>query len=120
MKKLIALLTVFGFLTFGIANTAFAQEQQKADEAAATEQVAEEVAEAPAAPATAQAELSEDPDDAINQSLHYTLKDKFIQGGAVVDDPRVDLLDFRSGFRYRTYFLPQPFLCQFQETVRQD
>ena len=80
MKKLIALLTVFGFLTFGIANNAFAQKQQKADEAAATEQVAEEVAEAPA---TAQAELSEDPDDSINQGLHYTLKDKFIQGGAV-------------------------------------
>ena len=80
MKKLIALLTVFGFLTFGIANNAFAQKQQKADEPAATEQVAEEVAEAPAA---AQAELSEDPDDSINQGLHYTLKDKFIQGGAV-------------------------------------
>ena len=80
MKKLIALLTVFGFLTFGIANTAFAQDKQKSDETATTEQVAEEVAEAPAA---TQAELSEDPDDAINQSLHYTLKDKFIQGGAV-------------------------------------
>jgi biopolymer transport protein ExbB len=80
MKKLIALLTVFGFLTFGIANTAFAQNQQKSDEPAATEQVAEEVAEAPAA---AQAELSEDPDDSVNQGLHYVLKDKFIQGGAV-------------------------------------
>ena len=81
MKKLIALLTVFGFLTFGIANTAFAQKDQKSAEPAATEQAAEEVAEAPAA--TAQAELSEDPDDSINQGLHYTLKDKFIQGGAV-------------------------------------
>ncbi len=80
MKKLIALLTVIGFLTIGTANTAFAQKQQKADEAAATEQVAEEVAEAPA---TAQAELTEDPDDSVNQSLHYVLKDKFIQGGAV-------------------------------------
>lgn len=80
MKKLIALLTVFGFLTFGIANTAFAQNQQKSDEPAATEQVAEEAAEAPAA---AQAELSEDPDDSVNQGLHYVLKDKFIQGGAV-------------------------------------
>lgn len=79
MKKLIALLTVVGFLTIGIANTAFAQKQQAA-EPAATEQVAEEVAEAPA---TAQAELSEDPDDSVNQSLHYVLKDKFIQGGAV-------------------------------------
>ena len=81
MKKLIALLTVFGFLTFGIANTAFAQKQQKSAEPAATEQAAEEVAEAPAA--TAQAELSADPDESVNQGLHYVLKDKFIQGGAV-------------------------------------
>ncbi|MCQ2284530.1 MAG: MotA/TolQ/ExbB proton channel family protein [Bacteroidales bacterium] len=80
MKKLIALLTVFGFLTFGIANTAFAQKEQKTDNA--TEQVAEDTtAAAPAA--TAQAELTEDPDDAVSQGLHYTLKEKFIQGGAV-------------------------------------
>ena len=80
MKKLIALLTVFGFLTFGIANSAFAQKQQKSDEPAATEQVAEEATEAPAA---AQAELTSDPDESVNQGLHYVLKDKFIQGGAV-------------------------------------
>lgn len=79
MKKLIALLTVFGFLTFGIANNAFAQDSKKTDNA--TEQVAEDTAVAPAA--TAQAELTEDPDDAVSQGLHYVLKDKFIQGGAV-------------------------------------
>lgn len=79
MKKLIALLTVFGFLTFGIANTAFAQNNKKTDNA--TEQVAEDTTAA--APATAQAELTEDPDEAVSQGLHYVLKDKFIQGGAV-------------------------------------
>lgn len=86
MKKLIALLTVFGFLTFGIANTAFAGNDTKTDKAA-TEQAADETAvdaaAAPAEAATAQAELKEDPDDAISQGLHYTLKEKFIQGGAV-------------------------------------
>ena len=121
MKKLIALLTVFGFLTFGIANNAFAQKQQKADEAAATEQVAEEVAEAPAA---AQAELSEDPDDSINQGLHYTLKDKFIQGGAVWMTPVLICLILGLAFVierifYLNYFLPQPLFCEFQETARQ-
>ena len=77
MKKLVALLTVFGFLTFGIVNNAFAQKDQPKDNA--TEQVVDSTAEAPAA----QAELTEDPDDAVSQGLHYTLKDKFIQGGAV-------------------------------------
>ena len=81
MKKLIALLTVFGFLTFGIANTAFAQKDQQKDNA--TEQVADSATAEAAAPATAQAELTEDPDDAVSQGLHYVLKDKFIQGGAV-------------------------------------
>ena len=82
MKKLIALLTVFGFLTIGIANTAFAQNQKKTDEAA-TEQVAETPEAAPAA----QAELSVDPDEAVSQGLHYTLKEKFIQGGATFMTP---------------------------------
>ncbi len=82
MKKLIALLTVFGFLTIGIANTAFAQNQKKTDEAAT-----EQVAEAPEAAPAAQAELSVDPDEAVSQGLHYTLKEKFIQGGATFMTP---------------------------------
>ncbi len=81
MKKLIALLTVFGFLTFGIANTAFAQNDQTTNENA-TEQVADSTAQ-PEEATAAQAELTEDPDDAVSQSLHYVLKDKFIQGGAI-------------------------------------
>ncbi len=80
MKKLVSLLAVLGFLTFGIANTTFAANDAKTDKAA-TEQVADSAqAEAPAA---AQAELTEDPDDAVSQGLHYVLKEKFIQGGAV-------------------------------------
>ena len=79
MKKLIAVLTVFGFLTFGIANQAFAKNDAKTDTAATTEQVVD----APEAAPAAQAELTEDPDDAVSQGLHYTLKEKFIQGGAV-------------------------------------
>ena len=80
MKKLVALLTVFGLLTFGIANNAFAQKNQPKKDAP-TEQVVDTPAVAPET--TAQAELATDPDDAISQGLHYTLKDKFIQGGAV-------------------------------------
>ena len=78
MKKLVALLTVFGLLTFGIANNAFAQKDKS------KENTTEQVVDTPeVAPAAAQAELASDPDDAISQGLHYTLKDKFIQGGAV-------------------------------------
>ena len=56
MKKLIAFLTIVGFMTFGISNL-FAQEEQAQPEEAATEQVAETVApaveEAPAQEAEA-------------------------------------------------------------------
>ena len=79
MKKLIALLTVFGFLTFGIANNAFAQNQKKADKPATEQTVDTTQATQEVAPA----ELTSDPDEAENHGLHYVLKDKFIQGGAV-------------------------------------
>lgn len=80
MKRLVALLTVFGLLTFGIANNAFAQKNQPKKDAP-TEQVVD--TPAVATETAAQTELATDPDDAVNQGLHYTLKDKFIQGGAV-------------------------------------
>ena len=67
MKKLIALLTIAGFMTFGISNSVLAQQEenvpqteQTATEAAAAEAVenAEEAAteEAPAAEETTEAE----------------------------------------------------------------
>ncbi len=77
MKKLIALLTVAGFLTFGMANMAFAQNEQKTDNSAQTEEVVTE--EAPAE----QAVLMEDADETPQQGLHYVLKEKYIQGGAL-------------------------------------
>ncbi|MCQ2264954.1 MAG: MotA/TolQ/ExbB proton channel family protein [Bacteroidales bacterium] len=80
MKKLIALLTVAGFLTFGMANMAFAQNEQKTDNSA--EQTEETVAAPEEAPAE-QAVLMEDADEAPQQGLHYVLKEKYIQGGAL-------------------------------------
>ncbi len=106
MKKLIALLTVFGFLTFGIANSAFAQNDQPNDNA--TEQVddSSDSSSVEAAPATAQAELIEDADDAVSQGLHYTLKEKFIQGGAVWMTPVLICLILGLAFVIeRTFYL---------------
>ncbi|MDL2296989.1 MotA/TolQ/ExbB proton channel family protein [Bacteroidales bacterium OttesenSCG-928-B11] len=80
MKKLIALLTVIGLFTFGINNAIFAQEDQVADNSAETEQVEETPEEAPAAPT---AQLTSDDDEVVSQGIHFVLKDKFIQGGAM-------------------------------------
>lgn len=78
MKKLIALFTVIGFLTFGITNVTFAQNATNADNTAGTEQV-EETTEV----AVPTAQLIEDNDEVAQQGLHYVLKDKFIEGGAI-------------------------------------
>lgn len=86
MKKLIALFTLAGMLTFGASNIAFAQNDKKAD--VKTEQV-DTTAQAatvdsnvqaePAADTTAVAETAADE----NKSFHQVLKEKFIEGGAV-------------------------------------
>lgn len=92
MKKLIALFTVIGLLTFGISNMAFAQNNDKAAETktqTTTEKVekndkAQEVAtEAPVAAPVEKAQLENDPDEIVQESLHYVLKNKFIEGGAM-------------------------------------
>jgi biopolymer transport protein ExbB len=75
MKKLIALFAVAGFLTFGMMQNAFAQNAQNADNSAQIEQTD--------APQIEQAATIEDSDDQVQQSLHYVLKEKFIQGGAI-------------------------------------
>jgi biopolymer transport protein ExbB len=96
MKKLIALFTVIGLLTFGISNMAFAQNKEKAAEPkkettakvvkdekkADTKEVAAAPAETTAAPAD-KATLTNDNDNVVEESLHYVLKNKFIEGGAV-------------------------------------
>lgn len=76
MKKLIALFTVAGFLTFGMANVSFAQNNE--NNANATEEVATEEATT-----VEPAQIVADDDEVAEQSLHYVLKDKFIQGGAL-------------------------------------
>ncbi|MDR1757975.1 MAG: MotA/TolQ/ExbB proton channel family protein [Bacteroidales bacterium] len=79
MKKRIALLTVVGFLTFGMPQGVHAQKEQKTDKVAATEQVVATETPAPAA----QVQLETDNDEVAEQSLHYVLKNKFIEGGAL-------------------------------------
>ena len=70
MKKLIALLTVAGFLTFGISNALLAQEENQPEQPAQVEQVVETVAQTNplAAPET-------------DATFHEVLKKQFIDGG---------------------------------------
>jgi biopolymer transport protein ExbB len=77
MKKLIALFAVAGFLTFGVTQNSFAQNDQIAEDPAQIEQT----------DAQEQATLIEDSDDQVQQSLHYVLKDKFIEGTALWMSP---------------------------------
>ncbi len=78
MKKLIALLTIAGFMTFGISNSVLAQQEETP---AQTEQVAtEQVAAEEAAPAeevveTTMTEVEEEP------TFHEVLKKQYIDGG---------------------------------------
>ena len=75
MKKLIALLTIVGFMTFGISNL-FAQEEQAQPEEAATEQVAETVAPAVEEAATTDLTPAEAP-----TTFREVIKKQFIDGG---------------------------------------
>lgn len=86
MKKLIALFTVVLFIAFGISNTVFAQDSKQATASdkqktenvtEVTEETTEEVAGA------ARVERAEDPDTAAQESLHFVLKNKFIEGGTI-------------------------------------
>lgn len=87
MKKLFALLTVAGVLSFGTFNSVYAQEEgaEEATEmvdsnATAEEEPAEEVAEEPATPAEeAMDNAAEAP--AEDESFTQIIKQKFIEGG---------------------------------------
>ncbi len=74
MKKLLVFLSVAGMLIYGINTMAFAQ---AAEQEATTETVVEEAAPAPS-PATQQTLVP----DYEDQTFHYILKEKFIEGGA--------------------------------------
>jgi len=85
MKKLIAFLTIAGFMTFGIGNTVLAQEQNNPQ----TDQQVE--AAAPAADTNAVAEAAEEaapveetvaPEAPVeHRTFHESLKEQFIDGG---------------------------------------
>jgi len=81
MKKLIALFAVFAIFAFGINNVTIAQNDKKAAEEPATEQVTEAQEAAPAA-AAEQSHIvkAEDQNTSVEKSLHYVLKDKFAEG----------------------------------------
>ena len=75
MKKLIALLTVAGFLTFGISNSLLAQEENAQPTEAQTEQVAAPAVEETVATAAMETE------EAAAPTFHEVLKKQFIDGG---------------------------------------
>ena len=80
MKKLIALLTIAGFLTFGISNSVLAQQDENVPQteqvAEATEQVAEEAAPAEEVVTTTMTETEEEA-----PTFHEVLKKQYIDGG---------------------------------------
>ena len=86
MKKLIALLTIAGFMTFGISNSVLAQQDENAVQ---TEQVAtEEVVAEEAAPAAEEAtEATEEvvtttmTEEEAEPTFHEVLKKQYIDGG---------------------------------------
>ncbi len=83
MKKLIALLTIAGFMTFGISNSVLAQQEEnvpQTEQAAPAEAAVEEVAAEEAAPVeevvtTTMTEEEEEP------TFHEVLKKQYIDGG---------------------------------------
>ncbi len=83
MKKLIALLTIAGFMTFGISNSVLAQQEEnvpQTEQAAPAEAAVEEVAAEEAAPVeevvtTTMTEVEEEP------TFHEVLKKQYIDGG---------------------------------------
>ena len=80
MKKLIALFAVFAIFAFGINNVTIAQNDKKAAEEPATEQVTEAQEAAPAAADQSYIVKAEDQNTSVEKSLHYVLKDKFAEG----------------------------------------
>ncbi len=79
MKKLFALLTIVGLLTFGISNGVLAQVDETAPDS--TEQVDSTATDSAAVEQPAETLTTEDPVPE-EQSFHQVIKEKFIEGGA--------------------------------------
>ena len=83
MKKVIALMSIVGLLTFTNLNGVMAQDQAAATEQPATEQVEQTTDSAVAeAPAVAEPETAPVAAPEEHKSFHQVLKEKYIQGGA--------------------------------------
>ena len=81
MKKLIALLTIAGFITFGISNSVLAQQEENTPQ---TEQVAAEATEqvaAEAAPVEEVVETTTIAEEEAEPTFHEVLKKQYIDGG---------------------------------------
>ncbi len=77
MKKLFVFLTIAGMLTFGLTSKVQAQQEQEPE----TEVVETTEAEDEVSPAEA-VMVGVDTDDAEEQTFHYVLKERFIEGDA--------------------------------------
>jgi len=83
MKKVIALMSIVGLLTFTNLNGVMAQDQTAATDQPATEQVEQTTDSAVAeAPAVAEPETAPVAAPEEHKSFHQVLKEKYIQGGA--------------------------------------
>jgi biopolymer transport protein ExbB len=83
MKKVIALMSIVGLLTFTNLNGVMAQDQAAATDQPATEQVEQTTDSAVAeAPAVAEPETAPVAAPEEHKSFHQVLKEKYIQGGA--------------------------------------
>ena len=80
MKKLFALLTLTGFLSFGMLNTVYAQDETATEEVVAEEAPAEEIVEEPAAVEEPVA-MEEEVAPVADESFTQIIKQKFIEGG---------------------------------------
>ena len=83
MKKLIALLTIAGFITFGISNSVLAQQDENAvqTEQVATEEATEEVVAEAAEEAAEEVVTAPIAEEEQTLTFHETIKKQFIDGG---------------------------------------
>jgi biopolymer transport protein ExbB len=82
MKKLFAIIAVFGAMTFGLSQSAMAQDEVEAAAAADTTEVSQDSTEVDSAAVDAAAPVEAAEDSVVEGSLHKELKTKFIEGGA--------------------------------------
>ncbi len=79
MKKLVTILAIAGFLTFGLNNVVKAQDAEQP--ASEQTQVSTDEAAAPAETAAVEETMAVEEEVVVEKPFHQVLKDKFIEGG---------------------------------------